>query len=367
MRPRPAARALLIWLAAAVLAARVGILPVDAQQATAQAVPGLKGIGDLSCAPDGSCLAVGLTPQDVGAVVVLKAGGPSGPVRPVPGTERLGSLACPAGGNCIAVGAAAGQGVVVEVARDGTPGPPRPVPGVTTLFDVACPTATTCIATGGLTVDVPAYPYVATVPRFTIIGNGQPGPTLDFPRRTGRVFGIACPSATTCLAVFPGGVVVLRHANGTWTVQLPPRTPGAAGPLEHISCSSSSICYATSAASIPSGDVFYGVPGFYGVPAIVPVSPDGVVGPVQILTTLSGTAFNISCVPGRACTVVGQSNVPPAAGLAVDVVRGAPTAITRWPEVNELSTVSCVAAATCGMAGSRANTAYFIWHGPVPS
>ena len=350
-----------MWLAAAVVVAGVGILPVDAQQATVQAVPELKDIGDLSCAPDGSCLGVGLTPQDVPAIVVLRAGGPSGPVRPVPGTERLGSIACPAGGNCIAVGAAAGQGVVVEVARDGTPGAARSVPGVTTLLDVACPTATTCIATGGLTGAVSANPYFAAVPRFTVIENGQPGPALDFPRRTGRVFGIACPSATTCLAVFPGGVVVLRLANGTWTAQLAPRTPGAPGPLDHISCSSSSICYATSAASLPSGG------GFYGVPAIIPVTPEGVVGPAQVLSTQSGTAFKISCVPGRACTVVGQKNVPPAAGLAVDVVRGVPTAITTWPEVDQLWAVSCVAPATCGMAGSRANTAFFIWHGRVPS
>ena len=364
MRPCAAARALLIWLAAAVLAAGVGILPVDAQQPTAQPVPGLKDLGDLSCAPDGSCLGVGLTPQDVGAVVVLEAGGPSGPVRPVPGTMTLSSITCPASGNCIAVGSASGTGpgVVVEVARDGTPGPARAVPGVTTLLDVACPTATTCVATGLLSVDLPAYPYLASIPYFTVIENGQPAPAREFPRRTGRVFGIACPSATTCLVVFPGGFVVLRHANGTWnpTVRLVPRTTGGAYPTEEISCSSSTICYATATAFISSGG------GFYGVPAIMPVSPDGVAAPAQILSTQSGNAYNISCVPGRACTVVGQSNLP-AAALAVDVVRGTPTAIRMWPEVNQFWGVSCVAAATCGIVGSRANTAFFVWHGRVPS
>ncbi len=132
--------------------------------------------------------------------------------------------------------------------------------------------------------------------------------------------------------------------------------------MDQISCSSSTICYATTAASIRSRGG-----GLYGVPAIMPVTPDGVVGPAQILSTQSGSAFNISCVPGRACTVVGQNNVPPATGLAVDVVRGMPTAITTWPEVNQLWAVSCVAPATCGMAGSRANTAIFVWHGRVPS
>lgn len=364
MRPRAAARALLIWLAGAVLASVVGIQPVGAQQATAQAVPGLMDLGDLSCAPDGSCLGVGLTPQGVGAVVVLKAGGPVGPVRPVPGTQTLSSITCPASGNCIAVGATAGtrQGVVVEVARDGTPGAVRAASGVHTLLDVACPTTTTCIATGNLTVDIPTYPYLMTTSLFTVIENGQPAPAREFPRRTGRVFGIACPNATTCLVVFPGGFVVLRHAEGTWnpTVQLVPQTTGGPHPTEEISCSSSTLCYATAVAFVPSGG------GFYGVPAIMPISADGVVGPAQILTTQSGNAYNISCLPGRACTVVGQSNVP-AAALAVDVVRGTPTAITTWPEVNQFWGVSCVAPATCGMVGSRANTAYFVWHGPVPS
>jgi hypothetical protein len=198
-----------------------------------------------------------LTPQDVGAVVVLRAGGPNGPVRAVPGTRTLSSITCPATGNCIAVGSASGigPGVVVEVARDGTPGPVRAVPGVNTLLDVACPTATTCIATGHLSVDLPAYPYLGTVPRFTVIDNGQPGPAVDFPRRTGRVFGIACPSATTCLVVFPGGFVVLTHANGTWnpTVRLIRSTTGGARPTEEISCSSSTTCYATATAFIQSG------------------------------------------------------------------------------------------------------------------
>ncbi len=364
MKHLAAVRALSICLAAAVLASLVSVFPANAQQSTAQVVPGLKGLGDLWCGSDGSCLGVGLTPQDVGAVVVLKAGGPTGPVRPVPGTTTLVSITCPASGNCIAVGSASGlgPGVVVEVARDGSPGAVRPVPGVNTLLGVACPTATTCIATGHRSVDLPAYPYLATIPYFTVIENGQPAPPREFPRRTGRVFGIACPSATTCLVAFAGGLVVLRHADGTWnpTVQVLPRTPDGARPTEEISCSSPTVCYATATAFISSGG------GLYGVPAIMPVSPDGVAGPARVLTTQSGNAYNISCLPGRACTVVGQSNVP-AAALAVDVVRGTPMAISMWPEVNEFWGVSCIAPATCGMVGGRGNTAYFVWHGPVPA
>ncbi|HEX2023887.1 MAG TPA: hypothetical protein VHF00_04240 [Acidimicrobiales bacterium] len=361
MTPRTSVRALLICAMVALVAGPLGAVPAGAQQATAQVVQGMKGLGEVWCGPDGTCLSVGLSSQDVGAVVVLRASGPSGPVRPVPGTTTLSSITCPASGSCIAVGSAGGlgPGVVVEVGRDGTPGLARPVPGVNGLLDVACPTATTCIATGLQSVDLPAYPYLGSVPRFTIIENGQPGPVRDFPRRTGRAIGIACPNATTCLAAFTGGFVVLRQIDGAWTTTVRFASTSGGRSTEEISCPSSTICYATAVVFISSGS------GSYGVPAIMPVSADGVPGPLQALSSQSGNAYNISCVPGRACTVVGENHLPSAA-LAIDVVRGSPMARTLWPTVDDFVGVSCIAAATCGITGGFGNTAFFVWHGPVP-
>ncbi|HEX2273363.1 MAG TPA: hypothetical protein VHG90_05785 [Acidimicrobiales bacterium] len=367
MRPRAAARALLLCTAAALLASIAGVVPADAQQATAQVVPGMKAVGELWCAPDGSCLGVGLTEQHVAAVVVLRAAGPSGPIRPVPGAENLSSITCRPGGSCIAVGASGPdtsegrRGVVVEVSRDGIPGPVRPVSGSGQLLDVDCPTATTCVAIGNLSANIPWYPYSVSTPVFTIIENGQPAPARELPRRTGLVFGLACPSETTCLVVHQGGFVVLRRSNGTWnaTLRRVPLSTGGAVPAYDISCSSSTVCYATATAFIPSGG------GYYAVPAIMPVSADGVAGRVQILTTEAGNAYDISCTVGRACTAVGGSNVATRA-LVVDVFRGTPAAVTTWPNFSDFSGVSCVGPATCGMVGGLGNTAYFVWHGPVP-
>jgi hypothetical protein len=86
---------------------------------------------------------------------------------------------------------------------------------------------------------------------------------------------------------------------------------------------------------------------------------------LQALSSQSGNAYNISCVPGRACTVVGENHLPSAA-LAIDVVRGSPMARTLWPTVDDFVGVSCIAAATCGITGGFGNTAFFVWHGPVP-
>jgi hypothetical protein len=134
VRRGEAARALFVGLAVALLVSVAGGAPADAQQATAQVVPGMKAVGDLWCAPEGVCLGVGLTEQNVGAVVVLRAAGPPGPIRPVPGVENLSSITCRPGGSCIAVGAsgpesvAGRRGVVVEVSpgRHAGPGPAGP-------------------------------------------------------------------------------------------------------------------------------------------------------------------------------------------------------------------------------------------------
>ena len=113
---------------AALSASAMGVLPATAQQPTAQAVPGMSSLWDIGCGAYGTCLAVGVTRENVGAVVVLRAAEPSGPVGPVPGTHGLAAIDCPAGGTCVAVGtrvsAGAVVGMVVEVSRDGTPGWP---------------------------------------------------------------------------------------------------------------------------------------------------------------------------------------------------------------------------------------------------
>ncbi len=354
MTPRAAVRALLSCTAAALVVAAPGAVPAAAQASTPQVVPGMRYLADVWCGADGACLGVGYTPEDVGAVVVLRANGPSGPVRPVSGTFELHQIDCAPGGSCIAVGKGAdGRGVVVEVSPDGTPAAVRPVVGATELLDVACPTATTCVATGHLSQTVSWFPYLVHWPVFTVVSDGQPTPARDLPRGTHRAIGIDCPSATRCLAVASTGFVVLTDADGAWAASLRrfSSTPGAGYPGEEISCPSSTRCYAT-AEGVAS-------------PAIMAVSAEGVAGPVQILANFSGLLFDIHCLSVRTCTVVGQTNSP-AAGLIIDVVRGMPMLPTTWGNVNWFTGVSCVAHQSCGIVGYTAGAAFFVWHGPVP-
>ena len=100
---------------------------------------------------------------------------------------------------------------------------------------------------------------------------------------------------------------------------------------------------------------------------MVPVSADGVPGPVQVLSNQRGISNAISCVSGRNCTVVGQEHTT-GRGLSIDVFRGSPGAPVIWENVNLFTSVSCIAPATCGMVGhASANHPVFAWHGPVPA
>jgi hypothetical protein len=366
--PRAAARALLFGVLAALLAPTADVLPASAQQprATAQVVPGVVYLADIWCAPDGSCLAVGSTYQNVGAVVAVTAAGSIGPVRPVPGTDRLSGIDCPASGSCIATGRGVSggiAGVVLEVSRDGTPGPSRPVSGSSELGSVACPTATTCLATGALHVFPPGSAHGVTTPIFTVVTNGQPAPARDFPRARVPygVFGIDCPTTTRCLAVSPGAIVVLSDVGGTWltTLMRVPAEPGRGYPTLQVSCATPTTCYATASGAVQTPE------GWYGIPGMVPVSADGVTGPVQVLSDQGGISNDISCIFGRSCTVVGQEHTT-SRGISIDVFRGTTGPVVIWENVNLFTGVSCIAPGACGMVGIRYPNALFAWHGRVP-
>ncbi|HEV3401131.1 MAG TPA: hypothetical protein VG078_04855 [Acidimicrobiales bacterium] len=364
MTSRVSLRALLVCTMAALLASAVGAIPAAAQASTPREVPGMRMLYGIWCGSDGVCLAVGDadTGERLGGVAVVRANGAMGPVTPVRGTWSLTQIDCAPDGGCIAIGRGPAGGVVVEVSRDGTPVAVRPVPGTTGLSDVACPTATTCVATAGFVTWSAEFERPFSVALFVVITNGQPGPPQLMPRGA-AAWTIDCLTATRCLAIGSGVVVVVTNVDGTWTAALR-RFSGssATGWLgDDISCASSTTCYATAIGSVPVGT------GYYTVPGIVPVSADGTVGPVQLLIDELGNSRGISCAFGRTCTVIGSSNVLPGAEITIDVFRGTPTPPTRWP-VFRFTGISCIAAATCGIVGNMYQAPpVFLWHGPVPA
>lgn len=352
----------MVCLAAALLVQALGVLPADARWAAAQDVPGMSSLFDVWCVPGGACLGAGTTSQGTGGVVVLGSDGPVGAVRPVPGTSSLRGITCSPAGDCVAVGDGRRAPVVVQIGPDGAPGAVRPVTGADDLWGVACPTAATCLATGSVQRRLATYPYWETLSVYVVITDGRPGIAQPSPLERDLIpTGIACPTATTCLAVGNGWVLVLSDTGGAWSARVGSEPgPAFSGNVGNdISCPLPSTCYATASAFIPSGA------GYYGVPGIVRVSAEGALGPVRPLTTRSGNARGISCTPGTSdCTVVGDDSFSEARGLVIDATRGSPTATTYWTNTNFFTGVSCVTSQSCAIVGSDVGRGVFAWKGP---
>jgi hypothetical protein len=116
---------------------------------------------------------------------------------------------------------------------------------------------------------------------------------------TGAV-GIDCPTATRCLVSGANGFGVLTNVGGAWLGDFQQFWSPTGSPDGEVSCGLPTTCHA-----IARGFVYTGGTGYYAVPAMIPVTPEGVAGPVQLLTDRQGSSNGISCVFGRNCTVVG--------------------------------------------------------------
>ena len=185
------------------------------------------------------------------------------------------------------------------------------------------------------------------------------------PTRVPLVYGIACPTATRCLAVGGEGIAVLTGADGSWTASVR-HTPG-----RELVVRSPDDCDLLPLA----GGVLHDGRGMgHGrvrrlspTPAIMPLSPDGVPGPVQRLNDdpqsvgYQGLA-GISCVADGVCTLVGRDNR--GFGIVIDVRPGSPPVVTPWPNLIWFTGVSCPTATTCGMTGASAGASrapVFVW------
>ena len=86
------------------------------------------------------------------------------------------------------------------------------------------------------------------------------------------------------LVVATNGIVALRDTGGTWltTLRRIPADSGAGRPMPGISYASSTTCYATASGSVQTPE------GSYGVAAMMPLTADGVPGPVQVLSNQQG-------------------------------------------------------------------------------
>jgi hypothetical protein len=237
-----------------------------------------------------------------------------------------------------------------------TPGTAQAVQETSTLGldGVACPTATTCVAVGTLNGDVGAVLPIS-------VTNGTVTPDTDQVVLVGsdeetELGGVACPTAATCVAVGTGSNpdygftqygVMLSISVTSGTV-----TPGdvqddqGTSDLSGVACPSSTSCVAV-------GEDPYEFGPFPDVTLTISVT-DGTVTPGTAQTGFG--ASDVTCPTATTCVAVNYTS--PGESLTsyaeINLTNGTPTpgGVQLLPGTDELSGVACPTTATCVAVGS---------------
>jgi hypothetical protein len=285
---------------------------------------GLTGwLDGVDCLTATDCVAVGNQSSPTGptkALVETRSGAgwtaSTAPLAPLSQGDYLFSVSCPAAGSCVAVGyfftsttkGSAGTMLIETLANrkwSVTPTPPLGS-GVrdSFLYGVACTSTESCVAVGN-TDDgdlSTSLPVILTLAHGT--WSVTQGPSLT---SHGVLLAVSCPSTTWCVATgyqaTPSSTQTLIEtlSGGNWSVT---PSPGSAGPtpgygawgLSAISCVSVSSCVAVGELVGPGSLVVeLRNTQWSAVPAPNPVPGDAATG-----------LYGVSCSTATTCTAVGD-------------------------------------------------------------
>jgi hypothetical protein len=313
---------------------------------TVQHVPGTSGLRAVACPTETSCVALGSSNNTGGSVVSIN-NGVAGIPRDVPGTGTLAAVACATATSCEAIGNDGNFASTILVPIvNGVPGAARPDPANGIGFSgMACSSATTCVAVG--TITGPNYAQGIVMP----ITNGIPGAAQYMPDT--ELVGVSCSSATTCLAV---GAHFNHTANGTFSDQaglILPITSGALGTpqwepglalLSAVACPSATTCVAV-------GGLSQGVGATVTVTNGTPGDPQPVPGSFELQ--------GVACPSATACEAAGTSSTAGPLGyqgVLAFIDNGAPASAQVVAGTAPLSGVACPDASTCYAIGTSGST-----------
>ena len=235
---------------------------------TADTVPTVLGLAVTSlsqvvCPTATQCVAIGTTGSGTGvagAVLIGTIGATSDLwVADVVtnATTSLTNLICPSGATgCAAIGTTASGGAPIVVSGPVGVGTwsAGTAPGITltSLSQLACPSATTCVAVGlgksGTTTSPIVISGVTGLPGLagplSWTADTEPGTTLT------SLGSITCPLATKCLVAGTGsvgtqtGALILYGApSGPLATEFPLDTGATIGSITQVSCPSATACY----------------------------------------------------------------------------------------------------------------------------
>lgn len=257
------------------------------------AVETVSAVGDsgeltgIACPTANGCLAVGTVglgpgPQEVkGIIVPIAADGTIGTVHYVDQSGGLAAVACPSAARCVAVG----SNLVMPISADGIPGTVDSWSGVDFLSGVAC-TGGSCVAVG-FTRGVWQFSAIA-VP---ITADGVRG-TFDYDRPFDSLSGVACPSTAGCVAASSTGYgvvpVTLYGDQGT------PALSSQSGPILYgVACTTTTSCIAVGAGQSTAGTWSGVVVPVGGLPSTGPTLLSPSTGPTPLSCTLAAPSRTI--------------------------------------------------------------------------
>jgi hypothetical protein len=195
-----------------------------------------------------SCDVVGYTSGAANAISIAHHGKPGALTTETPGG---GSITCPTPTVCVLAGAetSTGPGGVIGTVEWLTTGQPTvtvEVTGTSDLTGVACTSATTCVAAGQFNKTISSgtkqYGEVATV------NNNETTVHAHRVAKTDVLSGVACSSATKCVVVGYGGPGATHHGVvvGVTKGHIGSARPApGASQLNDVSCGSATTCWAT--------------------------------------------------------------------------------------------------------------------------
>jgi hypothetical protein len=308
----------------------------------AQPVPGTSFLTGVSCPSTTFCVAIGYSPNGPMVVPITKgsAGSPEGiPDYGQPGTPtdmQLNSVTCTSTISCVAVGTGEipdppsrmmGVGVIVSI-TDGVPGGVQQVsgngqigvPDTIIFYGVACSTATSCVAVGWDT-----YLDAVAVP----ISDGVAG--SEVPVLASQLNGVFCRTTGVCLAVGSGlvdGGIVVPLRNGA--IGNGGGAPQGAGGLSGVACRTGGACLAVGGASV-----------------VVPMTRmnPGRATRVSGVKELNGVA----CKGAIFCLAVG--NNASNAGVMVRITSATPDIAKAVPGTSEINAIACPGQDSCLAVG----------------
>jgi hypothetical protein len=332
------------------------------------------GLLGVSCTSAKACVAVGGRRFNAGNQVSEAWNGTSWRTLPAPaitGHSELNGVDCTAASHCIAVGTgnAKSAAVLAQIWNGHSwtvTSPIVPTGSIASSFEAAgCSGPSNCLAVGGYTTSKAQFVETPLAESW----NGHSWTMLPAPANLSIINGVACPTASLCLAVGAGlqGEFSIASAkwNGTaWTTLTTP-SPAKGSMTQHltgVSCASATSCIASGSGPTPIDDgdgvgpfaeKWTGGSGWtlLSVPSPEPVAFQAGGGPDIAAYGLAG----ISCISSVGCMAVGglglTETMQSLASFAV-LWNGRRWTIQRTGLVDGLFGVSCAPGSTCLTTGA---------------